>query len=1039
MKVFIAPQFRGEDKGDGGIRRIVEAQRLWLPKLGVEVVDDIGQADLIATHAGSAPSLAPSAPWVSHCHGLYWSEYEWDQWHHKLNRGVIDAMRLADRVTAPSEWVAQALRRGMWLDPTMLHHGINFDEWEPSQNPEGYILWNKSRPDPVCDPASMIDLAARTPDLAYVTTFGGATPNIRVTGRMPFDRMRELVKEAGVYLCTTRETFGIGTIEAMACGVPVVGWAWGGQREIIEHGVTGWLATPGDYESLEEGVRWALANRLKVGTAARDAVKAHWTWDTIMPLYVDLYQRVYDDKQRRNATPAVSVIVPTYNLSQYLPDTIASLQAQTFQDWEAIIVDDSSPDTSYEVALQLAAEDNRIRVIRNPENLYLAGTLNAGIKEARGRYILPLDADNMIEPGTLAILSGALDSNRGIDIAYGACRFVLEDGWSPDTEVSPNGASGWPQLFSFAQQMQHRNQIPSTCMYRREVWERSGGYRRRHRTAEDAEFWTRVTSLGFVPDKVTSQITLIYRNREDSMSRVEAEPDWTAWFPWSRRMALVPFGVHEKPRTTLNYGQSWHVPSAEPAKIAVVIPVGPGHEELVIDALDSVEAQNFRQWECIVVNDTGEPLDIPHTWAKVIEPDDDPASDNMYHIFQLDLQESGLCHQCGEDSTFHVSLGPARARNLGIAASTARLFVPLDADDYLQADALDEMFATWEQFGGVVYAQWHDDLGDRTQVYDPPDYDASLLVSKGVIHGVTALYPKAAWEKVGGFDEELSHWEDWDFQIKLADIGVCGTKVPLPLWTYRKTTGARREDNMAAFNQGRDTMMKKWPTLWGDGPERKQLMACQGCPGGGGARYARPPAVQQQSGMSGGGVVAPGAPRPRAGYAFMKFLGESPGTVGYNGKVTGTKYKFGNTPSHRFKYVHEQDAPGLLAIVGKFEIVATPEVQADPREVAMGQPQMVAAGPPSRIDEAQAAPVPHTPDMPLTVAVAAPPPVEESPKSNPNTFNTLNRYTVRDLKAKLPEWDAELVGRYLDREREDEHPRVAVITALETRLRQLTR
>ena len=981
MKVYILPHFRGPDTGEGGIRRIVEAQRLWLPRMGVEIVDKMEEADLVATHAGMTPEVPYDIPWVVHTHGLYWEEYQWPKWCHDLNRQVIDAMRKADHVTAPSEWVAQALRRGMWLRPTVLPHGIDLEDWEPPESHLGYVLWNKNRPDPVCDPTPVIELAARAPELNFITTFGREQENVRITGRVDHDTMKELVRNAGVYLCTTRETFGVGTLEAMAAGVPVVGWAWGGQREIIEHRKTGWLCQPGDYAGLVEGIKWALQNRKRVGARARAAVKQHWTWERRMRDYVSLYQRLVEEKAERHAGPAVSVVTACYNLARYLPDVIKSLQAQTMQNWECIVVNDASPDDTAEVAAALAAQDPRVKVVTNEKNLYLAGTLNRGIQEARGRHILPLDADNMIEPWTLEVLARSLDEGRGVDIAYGACRFVLEDGVTRDTSISPDGVSGWPQEFSFRAQMLHRNQIPSTCMFRREVWERSGGYRRRCRTAEDAENWTRVTSLGFVAKKVTSRPTLIYRQRHDSMSRVEPDWDWTAWFPWSRHINLVPFGVEERPPARINEGLVWSVPSYEPAKIAVIIPVGPGHQELVIDALDSLEAQTYRQWECIVVNDTGEPLTIPHPWATVIDT-------------------------LGEE-------GPGAARNAGILASTAPLFVPLDADDFLQSDALALMMEVWERDGGVVYGQWWDDKADGISLWDPPEYDAQLLVSKGCIHAVTALYPKSAWAAVGGFDPTISHWEDWDFQIKLAAQGICGTKVPRPLFTYRKETGMRRESNMAAHEEGKTAILAKWSRLW-DGKET--LMACGSCPGGGGRGYASPPAAQSLG--SSQRIL-----QPREGYVILQYNGASVSTRMYLGKKTSTKYRFGNSPLHQIKYVYGQDAPALLELMDGghplFQVITPSSLAEDDRPP---EPQLVAAGAPMRAESLNEAPSGVFVD---TVNgqnghELAPPVTQE--------------YSLQELRVYSKDWTLPQLEVYLAHEEGKEEPRPTAVTLLKGRI-----
>ena len=970
MKVCIQPQYRGPDEGDGGIRRVVEAQQKWLPEFGIEVVDDMAKADLVASHAGVLQEVPVAKPWVVHTHGLYWAEYEWSRWYHRVNAEVIDAMKQADAVSAPSEWVAQALRRGMWLRPAVLPHGIDLEEWGPGDN-KGYVLWNKTRPDAICDPRVVTEIATRMPHQPFVTTFGADADNVKVVGRVPFEDMKSLIASAGVYLCTTRETFGIGTLEAMACGVPVVGWAWGGQREIIKHGETGWLVEPGDYDGLEEGTAWAIANRRKVADAARDDVARRFTWPTMIQRYAALYEAVVARHGRFHdaKTPRISVIIPCYNLAHFLPDTIASLKAQTVDDWEAVIVNDASPDNTAAVARDLAAADPRIRVVTNPKNLYLAGALNVGSEAALGRYVIPLDADNMIGPRTLEILGGALDGARDVDIAYGSVQFVLEDGSTPDMAVNPDGISKWPVPFQFNQQMIHRNQIPSTAMYRREVWERSGGYRRRCKTAEDAEFWTRAVSLGFTPKKVTDQVTLIYRQRADSMSRKEADWDWTAWFPWSQQVKLTPFGVPAAPPPKINNGQSWPVPSAEPVRIAVIIPVGPGHEEFLIDALDSVEAQTFRQWECIVINDTGKKLEIPHPWARVMDTG-------------------------GE-------AGPAKARNIGITASVAPLFVPLDADDYLQADALHEFFATWLQFRGTVYSQWWDDFGDQKRIYDPPEYDAQLLVQRGAIHAVTGLYPRSAWEEVGGFDESLSHWEDWDFMLSLAKAGICGTKIPRPLFNYRKHTGFRREDNAAAFEAGKVAILAKWSALW-EGKEA--LMACRGCPGGGGGRYPKPPSTQGQARPEGQGAPRMGA---RDGYTVVAYVGDQASTRVYKGKGTGTQYRFGATPAHRRKYVYKQDLEGLGAL-------------RDARGRPIFQEMTLEAG-----GEASAR-ISRTMEVPAVPVVEA---VQVEPEAKPE-----RALTTRELRSAVPKADVRELERLLATERQGPN-RATAIAILERALR----
>lgn len=1002
MKVFLTPTYRQEDKADGGIRRVVEAQRKWLPSLGIDLVDSIEAADVVATHAVDHPRVPVGKPWITHCHGLLYADFGWEgSWYQQANKQLVEIMRAADHVTAPSEWVAQTLRRGMWLNPTVLYHGVDPEEWEPGED-DGYVLFNKARLDAASDPRPVNALALRDPSLRFVSTFGDDMPNVTVTGALPYPEMQALVRNAGVYLSTSRETFGIGTLEAMAAGIPVVGWAWGGNREIVQHGVTGWLARPGDLDGLLEGIRWAQAHRREIGEAARADVLERWTWERAIARYADLYRHLYAREAMRaeTGTPKVSVIVPCYNLGRFLGDTLRSVQAQTMTDWECIVVDDASTDDSAAVAAGFVKSDPRFSYLKNERNLHVSATRNRGMAQARGRYLLPLDADDMITPETLALLSQALDKDRGIHLAYGGLQIMSEAG------VLREGAHDWPPPFDFKEQIQGRNQVPTLCMFRREVWERTGGYRRRLSPVEDADLWTRAASIGFVPRKVTDAATLLYRLRADSISRTMPNPEWAPWYPWSVRRALVPFGAAVEPPA----GQiAWPVPTYEPVRVAVIIPVGPGHEGLLVDALDSVAAQTYQQWECIVVNDTGNgPLPWVPSWAKVI--------------------------------TTAGRIGPAAARNLGIAASKAALFVPLDADDYLQPDALMVLLAAYEQAGGgVIYSQWWDDFGKATtlpaKVYDPPEYDAKLLTARGCIHAVTALYPRSAWEQVGGFDEALTHWEDWDFALKLASVGVCGTKVAQPLWTYRKQTGARREQNASAFDAGKQAILAKWGPLW---EGKDELMACRSCPGGGGGRItpaAQPPQSQSQpqgGGSNGGDMMMPmgmaegGGDGGAAGAVLLEYLDPSPSVRTFRGQKTGQSYRFGNTDGAKVKYVHAADATALLGM--KFFRRAAMPAVALVASSAQQEGVTVPAVTGLHLTANTLEPEPVLPPMPQAQAIAT---VQEVAAKLEGRGSPEGAQTYQQLRAQLPDMTAAEKQAALDEEVRGQNRR-AVVRMLET-------
>jgi glycosyltransferase involved in cell wall biosynthesis len=97
------------------------------------------------------------------------------------------------------------------------------------------------------------------------------------------------------------------------------------------------------------------------------------------------------------AAPEISVVVPCYNAARYLESAIASLQTQTFSDFEIIAVDDGSKDNTKAILETLAARDARLRIISRP-NTGIVGALNDGIAAARGEFIARMDADDLCLP-----------------------------------------------------------------------------------------------------------------------------------------------------------------------------------------------------------------------------------------------------------------------------------------------------------------------------------------------------------------------------------------------------------------------------------------------------------------------------------------------------------------------------------------------------------------------------------------------------------------------------------------------------------------
>lgn len=127
--------------------------------------------------------------------------------------------------------------------------------------------------------------------------------------------------------------------------------------------------------------------------------------------------------------PLISVLMTAYNREKYIAEGIESVLAQTFADFEFIIVDDASEDRSHEIAVGYAARDPRIRVYRNERNLGDYPNRNRAAELARGKYLKYLDSDDLLYPHGLGVMVSSMEKfpNAGV----GLCRLDCEYGPYP--------------------------------------------------------------------------------------------------------------------------------------------------------------------------------------------------------------------------------------------------------------------------------------------------------------------------------------------------------------------------------------------------------------------------------------------------------------------------------------------------------------------------------------------------------------------------------------------------------------------------------
>lgn len=200
--------------------------------------------------------------------------------------------------------------------------------------------------------------------------------------------------------------------------------------------------------------------------------------------------------------PRVSIIVPCHNGGRFLDGLLASLGAQTFRDFETIIVDDGS--TEVATREKLKALDPAIRVVHQ-ENRYLPGARNRGFLEARAELVLPLDCDDTLEPSYLAETVPILE-NASSDVGFVFTHIRLTDTLAG---VLPRHLNRFDQLFL--------NLLPYCMLVRKSAWQAAGGYDETMRGGmEDWEFNIRLSRSGFRGIELAKPL-FVYSVRPDGM------------------------------------------------------------------------------------------------------------------------------------------------------------------------------------------------------------------------------------------------------------------------------------------------------------------------------------------------------------------------------------------------------------------------------------------------------------------------------------------------------------------------------------------
>ena len=184
--------------------------------------------------------------------------------------------------------------------------------------------------------------------------------------------------------------------------------------------------------------------------------------------------------------PQISIIIPTYNRADFLPKTITSILNQTYQEWEAIIVDDASIDNTEEIVK--GYQDSRIQYVSHKYNLGISAARNTGIKNSKGKYIALLDSDDEWLPEKLSCQMKIFQKE---DLKCGVVctsAYIVKDGKISSCKALPN------RLDSIYEKLIFKNIIwCSSVLIRKECFEKLGLFDEHLKSCEDWDMWIRIS------------------------------------------------------------------------------------------------------------------------------------------------------------------------------------------------------------------------------------------------------------------------------------------------------------------------------------------------------------------------------------------------------------------------------------------------------------------------------------------------------------------------------------------------------------------
>ncbi len=492
-------------------------------------------------------------------------------------------------------------------------------------------------------------------------------------------------------------------------------------------------------------------------------------------------------------TPLFSAVIPVYNYGRFAGKAIESVLEQNMGDFELIIVNDASTDNSDDV-IQKYLRDKRIRYFINEKNAGCYYSLRRGFSEARGLYAASLSADDYYLPDAFSKLADAASAHPDADIIYGKYCFVNDDGQLTQWVRHP----GWDpivraqRISDLADLLQYDLYVNITAAFVKLELFRKYEFDQKIRVS-DYEFILQLAQddrkLQFVDEylfafrkhgeqlsvgdnfyvdgtQLKDQLTLIERFvTPDNYAKLDGAQDGilrllnqkiAALQNYPESAARILPELSERIENALKaISEIRHVPDIDIKKVknpevSVIVPTY-NRPNLLSVALKSIAAQTFKDYEVIVINDSG--CDVKDV-----------------------IQESGIAEKIN-----YISLGRNRersfVRNCGLKLATGNYIAYLDDDDAYYPEHLQTLIDTIKNRQcRAAYADSYRAIQIikngkyetvRRELLYSVEFSIYDLFVGNLFPNLCVMHEKSLVNEIGYFDETLNTHEDWDYWIRI--------------------------------------------------------------------------------------------------------------------------------------------------------------------------------------------------------------------------------------------------------------------------------